>query len=105
MPVGGGGSGNDLSSKSVLPAIQQRTTCQTWEGEVVHVECDLFGDVDAIAVTSGFGNRASLATNQFSLITDVTIVTIDHNFSSQHIFKVDALSEEERLKNDLYWSD
>jgi hypothetical protein len=33
------------------------------------------------------------------------MLTLAHNFSSQHIFKADSLSEAKRLKNDLYNSD
>ena len=65
---------------------------------------DTFRRGDIVTSVAGLSNRS--ATYRFSsqtvLITDVTIV---HNFSSQHIFKADSLSEAERLKNDLYQSD
>ena len=65
---------------------------------------DTFRRGDIVTSIAGISNRS--ATYRFSsqtlLITDVTIV---HNFSSQHIFKTDSLTEAERLKNDLYQSD
>jgi hypothetical protein len=77
--------------QSAVPVAKEDTFCR--------------GDI----VTSVVGLSNWSFTHQFSsqsmLVKDVTIV---HNFSSQHIFKVDSLTEAElpeRLKNDLYQSD